>query len=106
MNSKNKLLVIIVLLTVFSLYSLYWNIDNGITISYMDVSIESEVYYRKQTTALANLNVIGRTADEVIALAPASIYGAKPFEKEGCLYYGQVCLRLDEQRVILGFSVD
>jgi hypothetical protein len=60
----------------------------------------------EQTLRLANLELIGLGADEALAKIGKDVYGLDPFEKEGCIYAGNVCVRLNEGRKVDGIGVN
>ena len=101
MKPKLTQIALVVALVVSNAYWIYKTFDNAVTLTYVEASGESTEMDRQQTVVLANLNVVGRTVDDVIGLLGTDINGLKPFEKEGCLYYSQVCLQLNDQRVVV-----
>jgi hypothetical protein len=106
MQSKTTKTLLIGALVLSNAFWIYRMFDNGVSLTYMEASFESAEQAREQTEVLANLSVVGRTADDVVALLSTDIHGLEPFEKEGCLYYGWVCLQLNEQRVIVAVGKD
>lgn len=101
MKSKHTVIILVTALVVTNGYWIYQIFDSSVTLMYVEASVESMAMDRQQTVVLANLNVVGRSVDDVIELLGTDINGHRPFEKEGCLFYSQVCLQLNDQRVVV-----
>ena len=96
------------LLVATNLFWLYQVIDGGVTQTYRDAQAElNETMYR-EAVRLANLDLIGLPADEALTRIGTDLKGFEPFEKaeDPCIYVGQVCVRLDEDRVVVGIGTD
>jgi len=106
MTPKRWIILLTALLVISNAYWVFVMIDTGITMTYREASFELTEKKSEQAIRLANLNLIGMGADEALALIGTDVYDLEPFEKEGCLYAGQVCLRLDENRVIVKIEAD
>lgn len=104
MSAKYWIVALVGLLLLTNAFWFYAIVDQGISYTYLEASYDSASNSLAETRRLANLNLIGRGADEVKTLVGESLSGFEPFEKEGCLYVGQVCLRLDDDRVVVGFG--
>ena len=100
MKCKHWIILLIATLVVSNTYLAYIIVDNGVTMTYQESSFDMAQKSYEQTLRIANLNIISRNADDAIKLLGKDVYGLDPFEKEGCLYIGQVCLLLDENRTI------
>ena len=98
---KYWILSLVAALIITNGYWLYNAVDNGVSYTYLEASFDSATKSLEQTTRIANLNVIGKTADEILKLLNPNVYGLEPFEKEGCIYAAQVCLKLDEARIVV-----
>jgi len=72
--------------------------------TYQDSSYELVQKQYEQTKILANMQIIGLGADQVMSKIGKDVYGLEPFEKEGCVVAGQVCIRLDSDRVVTGIE--
>ena len=79
---------------------MYGLVDDAVTGMYADASYELTEQMYLQSLALANLNLIGMSVDEAKEKVGSDIDGFDPFEKEGCLYVGQICLQVDSNRTI------
>lgn len=100
-----KSTIILSLAFVFSnigwvLLGMYTVIDCGVTKTYQDASMESTLKMLDQSIVVANLNLVGKNLGEVKELLPKDSYGLTPFEKEGCLYAGGLCLVVNADQVI------
>jgi len=102
MKCKYWTILLIVTLVISNSYLAYIIVDNGVTMAYQESSFDMTQKSYEQTVRIANLNIIGRSADDAITLLGKDVYGFDLFEKEGCLYAGQVCLLLNENRIITG----
>ena len=82
-------------------YWFYTTVDNAVTLHYAQDSARSSANRLEQAIRLANLNVIGKSAEEVLQELTPDVYGLEPFEKEGCIYAGQICLMLSKNRTVI-----
>ena len=71
---------------------------------YTESSLDSAQSEYKQIVVLANSNLVGLSASEAMKRIEKDINGLEPFLKEGCLHYGQICLRLNSENIIVGFG--
>lgn len=92
------LLGLLLLTNAFWFYAI---VDQGISFTYLEASLDAAKRDLHETRRLANLQLIGQGADNAKSLIGESLSGLEPFEKEGCLYVDQVCLRLDQDRNIV-----
>jgi hypothetical protein len=99
---KYWIVVLLIALIVSNGYWFHHTFDNGVSYTYLEASLDSSTQALKQTLQIANGNVIGKSADDVLMLLDPDVSGLKPFEKEGCIYAGQICLALDEARIVVG----
>lgn len=104
MTAKYWIVALVLLLLLTNAFWFYAIIDQGISFTYLEASRDSATQDLAETRRLANLDLIGRGADEAKALVGESLSGFEPFEKEGCLYVDQVCLRLSDERIVIGFG--
>jgi len=81
---------------------IYKTIDNAVTLHYANDSANFSARTLQAAIRVANLNAIGMSADEVMHLIQPDENVAKPFEKEGCIYTGLICLILDSDRIVVG----
>ena len=98
---KRTTAILVALLVATNGFWMYRIFDQAVTLTYLEVSVEDTAKAFRQAEALANLNVIGRTATEVVSMIETDVRGSEPFRKEGCLYVGSICLRLDDQDVVV-----
>lgn len=101
MKSRTWIIVLILLLLVSNAYWVYNTIDFGVSYTYLEASAEHASKRAEQAMQLANLNLIGLDADEAQALLRNDVVGLEAFEKEGCMWVGGICLRLDSERKIV-----
>jgi predicted metal-dependent TIM-barrel fold hydrolase len=101
MNSRSWVIVLAILLIGSNAYWLYNTVDFGITHSYLEASYEHEQKRAAQAIYLANLNLVGMHADAAKSRIGKDVSGLDSFEKEGCLYVGGICLRLDDNRLVV-----
>lgn len=82
----------------------YWilkTVDQAVTLHYAASSSNTSERQLKQAMHIANLRVIGMSADEVLKLSNLSLDGIPPFEKEGCVNVGLICLELNDARYVI-----
>ncbi|WP_260258651.1 hypothetical protein [Vibrio intestinalis] len=98
---------IIFLIALLVLSNLFWlgtwfikAIDIGVTQTYQQASYETTSQSLRQAIVLAKHDLIGKDAKSVIKRIPRDVDDFEPFIKEGCLYYSQICVKLDENQVI------
>lgn len=104
MKPKYWIITLAVLLVVSNAYWIYSMLDFGITHTYLEASNEKSEKMLAQTTRLANMELIGLNADEALQKIGLDEYGLEPFEKNGCINAAGVCVRLDENRVVIGIG--
>lgn len=104
MKPKFWIIFLIVLLLVSNIYWLHVLLDEGVSYTYLESSYETSEKMLEQTTRIANLKLIGLPADKAIQLIGEDVYGLTPFEKEGCIYAGNVCVQLDKNRIVVGIG--
>lgn len=104
MRSRRWIIILVVTLVVTNAFWLFKLLDAGITMTYQDSSYELVQKQYEQTKILANMQIIGLGADQVMSKIGKDVYGLEPFEKEGCVVAGQVCIRLDSDRVVTGIE--
>ncbi len=105
MSSKHVIISLVIALVGSNLYWLLGAVDDGVTLTYVEADAELTRNALDQTIVLANADLIGLSADEVLEMLPTDISELEPFEKEGCLYYHTVCLKLSESRIVTGIRV-
>lgn len=106
MKSKHWLILLTALLVISNAYWVVVMFDTGVTMTYREASSDLSEKTSQQAVRLANLNLIGMSAEEALTLIGKDVYDLEPFEKEGCLYAAEICLRLDEDRVIVSIEAD
>ena len=79
-------------------YWFYVAVDAGVTNMYSDASLFTSRKVAEQAIVLANLGLVGETAERAVEAIGLDVYGLEPFEKEGCIYAGGICLVLDAER--------
>lgn len=99
MKSKLSILILVLSLVVTNAYWLFVVFDQGVTQTYMESSIEMSQKQYEQAVILSNLELKGMKAEDAIKRIGKDVYGAGPFIKEGCIWAGQVCLNLENNRV-------
>lgn len=104
MNSRTWIILLVVLLISSNAFWLYRGIDFGISYTYLEASLDDASRRAEQATRLANLNLIGLSADEVQMRIESAVSGAELFEKDGCLIADGICLKLDDDRVVVGIE--
>jgi hypothetical protein len=95
-------LTIVFLAVALVLTNAYWFfgiLDQGVTLTYMQSSLEMSQKQYEQSVILSNLDLNGLSAEEAIKRIGKDVYGSEPFVKEGCIWAGQVCLRLENNEV-------
>ena len=99
MKFKLTIIFLILALVVTNAYWLFAIVDQGVTLTYTEDSFETAQKQYEQTVILANLQLIGSSAEEAMKKIGKDVYGLEPFIKEGCLWAGEVCLLLEDGRV-------
>jgi len=99
-DMKYWITALAILLLVTNGFWMYRTLDNGITLTYSDASLDLSNQMYRQSLALSNLNLVGATVEEAKALVGKDIHGLDLFEKEGCLYAGQICMQISTDRTI------
>lgn len=87
-------------------YWLYALLDSGVSYTYLEASYETSEQMLAQTTRLANMELTGLPADTAIKRIERDVNGLEPFEKDGCIYAAQVCIRLNEDRVVVSIGIE
>jgi hypothetical protein len=101
MKSKHWIVILLIALIGSNIYWLLFIFDIGITTTYREAEYESTSKMLDQTMRLANMNLIGIDADVAMSRIGKGVYGTQPYIKDGCIYAGNVCLKLDESRAIM-----
>ena len=65
----------------------------------MKSSMEMSQKQFEQAAILANLELKGLSPTEAIERIGKDVYGLDPFIKEGCVWAGQVCLAIENNRI-------
>lgn len=97
-------IVLFVLLFASNVFWFFAALDQGISFTYLEASYETLARSHQQLTHLANLNLIGLSADEAQHLIGQDVYNSDLHIKEGCLWAGQVCMKLDEANHIVAIE--
>jgi hypothetical protein len=82
MKPKYWIITLAIALVLSNGFWLYQTIDTGITMTYQDSSFELAQKMYEQTILLANMQIIGLGADEVITKIGKDVYGLEPLESE------------------------
>jgi len=106
MKSSYWITILLIALVTSNAYWMMLSLDSGITQTYQESSLELAHKMYEQTLRLANLELTGLGADEALTKIGKDVYGLDPFEKEGCIYAGNVCVRLNEDRKVVGIDGD
>jgi len=106
MKCRYWIILLVIALVSSNAYWMMTTLDSGITLTYQESSLELTQKMHEQTLRLANLELIGLGADEALEKIGKDVYGLQPFEKEGCINAGNICVRLDENRKVVGIGGD
>lgn len=79
-------------------------VDDAVTCMYSDASFDLTEKMYRQSVILANLELKGKSANEAVNLIGKDVYGLDPFIKDGCVYAGQVCVRINENNFVVGIG--
>ena len=93
--------MLVLLLLISNLFWLYIAVDHAVSDSYSEKNSDFKNKMLEQTVHVANLNVIGMHAAEAKSKLGLSVYGFVPYEKDGCIIVGEVCLKLNEARLVV-----
>ena len=94
------IVALIVLLVGSNAFWIYALVDDAVTCMYSDASHDLTDQMYRQSLALSNLNLIGATVDEAKEKIGKDIHGLDLFQKEGCLFAGQICLQIGANQTI------
>ena len=97
---KYWIIGLVTLLLGSNAFWMYALVDDAVTCMYSDASYDMTDQMYRQSLALSNLNLVGLSINEAKGKIGKDIHGFEPFEKEGCLYVGQICLQVSENRTI------
>ena len=97
---KYWIISLVTLLLATNAFWLYIFIDEAVTDMYTEASNDMTDQMYRQSLALSNLNLIGLSIDEAKNKIGKDIHGFEPFEKEGCLNVGEICLQISDNRTI------
>ena len=102
----NKVVISIlsILLLLTNVFWFYQSLDNGVSLTYMEASLETQTKISEQLFVLTNAQLIGKSVNEANNIVPLDTYGSRPFIKDDCLYYGSVCLIVGTNGTIQGFK--
>ena len=102
----NKVVISIlsISLLITNFFWLYQSLNNGVSLTYLEASLETQTKISEQLFVLTNAQLIGKSINEVNKIVPLDIYGSPPFIKDDCLYYGSVCLIIGTNGTIKGFK--
>lgn len=100
--NKGAISILSILLLLTNVFWLYQSLDNGLSLTYMEASQETQTKISEQLFVLTNAQLIGKSVNEVDNIVPLDIYGSRPFIKEDCVYYGSVCLIVGTNGTIQG----
>ena len=100
----NKVVISIlsILLLLTNVFWLYQSLDNGVSLTSMEASLETQTKISEQLFALTNAQLIGKSVNEVDNIVPLDIYSSRPFIKDDCLNYGSLCLIVGTNGTIQG----
>ena len=97
---KYWIISLVAILLATNAFWLYIFIDEAVTDMYTEANNDRTDQKYRQSLALSNLNLIGLSIDEAKDKVGKDIHGFEPFEKEGCLNVGQICLQISDNRTI------
>ena len=97
---KYWIIGLVILLLSSNTFWIYALIDDAVTCMYSDASYDMTNQMYRQLLALSNLNLGGLSLEEAKSKIGKDIHGLDPFEKEGCLYVGQICLQIGKDNTV------
>ena len=89
---KKWIALLLLALLISNGYWIHRTIDNSVTLNYAADSFRSTAKSLEQAIRIANINVVGVSAEEALDKLNPTVYGLQPFEKEGCINAGGICL--------------
>ncbi len=102
-TSKTKILALITMLVGSNLWWAYRTLDNGITLTYTEDSLEQTARGFNQAIAIIPLVAQQASQREIVSAAKtASELDIEPFEKEGYLWVGELGLKFDTAGKFVG----
>ena len=100
MKCKIALIALGLALVLTNAFWIFVVFDQGVTYTYMESSLEMSQKQFEQAAILANLELKGLSPSEAVERIGKDVYGLDPFIKEGCIWAGQVCLAIENDRVV------
>lgn len=97
---KHWIILLVVLLVVSNGFWIFRFIDIAITETYTKATHELTDQMYNQLLVISNLNLVGVDVNEAKVKIGKDIHGLDLFEKEGCLFAGQICLQIGDNRTI------
>jgi hypothetical protein len=95
-RSQRGVVVLIVLLVGTNAWWAYRTLDNGVTQTYLNDSMEHASRGFNQAVAILPLVARGANRDEIVSAArQASKLDSPPFEKDGYVFVGELGLKFD-----------
>ncbi len=82
-----------------NVFWVYAIVDNGVTITYMQSSMDYLQSQLEQTIVLSNMDLVGLSTQEALLRIGKDVDGFDPFIKEECIWAGQVCMQLENNYV-------
>ncbi len=106
-RSRLGIIVLIVLLVGSNAWWAYRTLDNGITHTYLNDSMEHASRGLNQAMAILPLVAKGANREEIISAASkASNLDSPPFEKDGYVFVGELGLKFDGAGKFVGVKSD
>jgi hypothetical protein len=98
---KKWIALLTIAIVVSNGYWIYNTVDNAVTLHYVEDSANFTAKKLEQAIRVANMNVIGISAEDAFDQLNPDVDGLAPFEKEGCIYAGLICLEFDGSRTVV-----
>lgn len=106
-RSRLGVIVLILLLVGTNAWWAYRTLDNGITRTYLNDSMEHTSRGFNQTVAILPLVARGANQDEIVSAArQASKLDSPPFEKDGYVFVGELGLKFDSAGKFVGVKAE
>ena len=106
-RSRLGVIVLLVLLVGSNAWWAYRTLDNGITQTYLNDSVEHSSRGFNQAVAILPLVARGANRDEILSAAlQASKLGSPPFEKDGYVFVGELGLKFDNAGKFVGIKTE
>ncbi|WP_108946439.1 hypothetical protein [Shewanella halifaxensis] len=106
---KGTVILLVLLITSNLLWLVnlvYTRIDHAVTLTYHDASYQRNQRMLQKLVVVANNNLVGDTLTRAEGILAEQSNATKPFIKEACLIAGGLCLKFDQNELIVAVIIE